>query len=218
VSAWTERVGDGVSPVYALAKRVLDVLVASGVLLLGAPVLLVVAVLVRTTSPGPVLFRQVRVGRDGAPFRMLKFRTMRHGCDDAVHRAYVGRLLTDRAEAQDGLYKLVDDPRVTRVGGVLRRLSLDELPQLVNVLRGDMSLVGPRPALPFEADLFPDWARPRYLVAPGLTGLWQVSGRNRLTMLEGLRLDVEYVERRGLGLDVLILLRTLPAVLGRGAR
>ncbi len=218
MTTWPERVGDGVSPAYAPTKRVLDVLVAGTALVLAAPVLLVLALLVRTTSAGPVLFRQVRVGRDGTTFRMLKFRTMRHGCDDAVHRAYVGQLLADRAESHDGLYKLADDPRVTRVGGVLRRLSLDELPQLVNVLRGEMSLVGPRPALPFEAELFPDWARARYRVAPGLTGLWQVSGRNRLTMLDGLRLDVEYVERRGLTLDLLILARTLPAVLGRGAR
>jgi lipopolysaccharide/colanic/teichoic acid biosynthesis glycosyltransferase len=177
-----------------------------------------VAVLVRLTSRGPVLFRQTRVGRTGAPFLMLKFRTMRHGCDDKTHRDYVRLLLADQAPAHDGLYKLVDDPRVTRVGAVLRRLSLDEVPQLLNVLKGDMSLVGPRPALDFEADLFPDWAAPRYLVAPGVTGLWQVSGRNRLTMLQGLELDVEYVERRSFVVDLLILARTVPAVLGRGAR
>ena len=116
------------------------------------------------------------------------------------------------------MFKIVGDPRVTRVGELLRRFCLDELPQLLNVLVGNMSLVGPRPALPFEAVLFPEWAAPRYLVAPGVTGLWQVCGRNRLTMLQGLRLDVEYVERRGLALDLLILVRTVPAVLGRGAR
>ncbi|HET7071475.1 MAG TPA: sugar transferase [Nocardioides sp.] len=203
---------------YALAKRVLDITLAATVLVVSAPVLLVVAVLIRLTSRGPVLFRQTRVGRTGAPFLMLKFRTMRHGCDDQAHRDYVRLLLADQAQAHDGLYKLVDDPRVTRVGAVLRRLSLDEVPQLLNVLKGDMSLVGPRPALDFEADLFPDWAAPRYLVAPGVTGLWQVSGRNRLTMLQGLELDVEYVERRSFVVDLLILARTVPAVLGRGAR
>ncbi len=203
---------------YLLGKRILDITVATVVLLVSLPVLLVIAVLIRASSPGPVLFRQTRVGRAGAPFRMLKFRTMTDGCDDSAHRDYVRRLLAGDAEAQDGLYKLVDDPRVTRVGAILRRLSLDELPQLINVLKGDMTLVGPRPALPFEAELFPDWATPRYLVAPGVTGLWQVSGRNRLTMLQGLKLDVAYVEQRTFGVDLRILIRTVPAVLGRGAR
>jgi lipopolysaccharide/colanic/teichoic acid biosynthesis glycosyltransferase len=203
---------------YEVAKRLLDITLALALLAVCSPLLLVAAILVGTTSAGPVLFRQTRVGRAGAPFRMLKFRTMRDGCDDGAHRDYVRRLLADQVEAHDGLYKLVDDPRVTRVGAVLRRLSIDELPQLLNVLKGEMTLVGPRPALPFEAELFPDWATPRYLVAPGLTGLWQVSGRNRLTMLEGLKLDVEYVERRSFVVDLFILLRTVPAVLGRGAR
>ena len=203
---------------YELGKRVLDVSLATAVLVVTSPLLVTVAVLVRVTSRGPVLFRQTRVGRSGVHFRMLKFRTMRHGCDDRAHRDYVSRLLTDDAEAHDGLYKLADDPRITRLGSVLRRLSIDELPQLVNVLRGEMSLVGPRPALPFEAELFPEWATPRYLVAPGVTGLWQVCGRNRLTMLRGLELDVEYVARRSLAVDVLILARTIPAVLGHGAR
>ena len=203
---------------YDLGKRLLDIALATVLLAVSSPVLLVVAVLVAATTRGPVLFRQTRVGRAGAPFRMLKFRTMRHGCDDAAHRDYIRRLLSDQAEPYEGLYKLVDDPRVTRVGAVLRRLSLDELPQLLNVLKGDMTLVGPRPALPFEAELFPAWATPRYLVAPGVTGLWQVSGRNRLTMLQGLELDVEYVEQRSFVVDVMILLRTVPAVLGRGAR
>jgi lipopolysaccharide/colanic/teichoic acid biosynthesis glycosyltransferase len=203
---------------YELAKRVLDIALASVLLVVSSPLLLIIAVLVGATSSGPVLFRQTRVGRAGMPFRMLKFRTMREGCDDAVHRDYVRRLLADQVEAHEGLYKLVDDPRVTRVGAVLRRLSIDELPQLLNVVKGDMTLVGPRPALSFEAELFPDWATPRYLVAPGMTGLWQVSGRNRLTMLQGLELDLEYVERRSFVTDLRILLRTVPAVLDHGAR
>jgi lipopolysaccharide/colanic/teichoic acid biosynthesis glycosyltransferase len=149
---------------------------------------------------------------------MLKFRTMRQSCDDSSHRAYVRLLLAGQAESHDGLYKLVDDPRVTRVGAVLRRLSIDEAPQLLNVLAGEMTLVGPRPALPYEVELFPEWAAPRYLVTPGLTGLWQVCGRNRLTMLQGLKLDVEYVEQRSFVVDLLILARTVPAVLGGGAR
>ncbi|MBF4768747.1 sugar transferase [Nocardioides agariphilus] len=203
---------------YEVAKRALDLTLALTALVLAAPVLLVVATAVRLTSPGPALFRQTRVGRDGVPFTMVKFRTMRDGNDDGAHRDYVSRLLAGEAVAHDGLYKLAGDPRVTPLGRVLRRLSLDELPQLLNVVAGSMSLVGPRPALPFEAELFPGWASVRYAVPPGLTGLWQVSGRNRLTMLEGLRLDVEYVDRRGLRTDLAILLRTVPAVLGRGAR
>jgi lipopolysaccharide/colanic/teichoic acid biosynthesis glycosyltransferase len=149
---------------------------------------------------------------------MLKFRTMVVDGDDSAHREYVRRLLTGSAEPEDGLYKLGADPRVTRVGAVLRKASIDELPQLINVLRGDMSLVGPRPALPWEAALFPDWAAPRFTVRPGLTGLWQVSGRNRLTMLDGLVLDADYVARQSLFLDLAILLRTVPAVLRGGAR
>jgi lipopolysaccharide/colanic/teichoic acid biosynthesis glycosyltransferase len=203
---------------YAWGKRALDITLALVLLAVLCPFLLIVAALIRATSRGPVLFRQTRVGRGGATFRMLKFRTMRHGCADGAHRDYVRLLLADQAEAHDGLYKLVDDPRVTRVGAVLRRFSIDEVPQLLNVLRGDMTLVGPRPALPYEAELFPVWAAPRYVVAPGVTGLWQVCGRNRLTMLQGLKLDVEYVEHRSFVLDWLILVRTVPAVLGRGAR
>jgi lipopolysaccharide/colanic/teichoic acid biosynthesis glycosyltransferase len=208
----------GTGKAYAFGKRAMDLVLAMVVLVVSSPLLLLVTVLIRATSPGPALFRQTRVGKHGEPFLMLKFRTMRTGCDDAVHREYVQRLLADAAEPQAGLYKLADDRRITRVGRALRSLSIDELPQLLNVLMGNMSLVGPRPALPFEAILFPEWAVPRYLVAPGVTGLWQVSGRNRLTMLQGLKLDVEYVERRSLALDLLILVRTVPAVLGRGAR
>ena len=207
-----------VGPAHAYGKRALDLALATVMLAVTSPLLLLVAVLIRVTSPGPVLFRQTRVGKDGVPFLMLKFRTMRNGCDDAAHRDYVRRLLADEAEPQAGLYKLADDRRITRVGRVLRALSIDELPQLLNVLVGDMTLVGPRPALPFETVLFPEWAAPRYSVRPGLTGLWQVSGRNRLTMLQGLKLDVEYVERRSLLLDVVIICRTVPAVLGHGAR
>ena len=201
-----------------VAKRGLDAVLAGTALLLLVPVLVLVAVLVRLASPGPALFRQTRVGLDGKPFQMLKFRTMHVGVDDGAHRQYVGLLLSGDVEPQQGLYKLDADPRVNRVGAILRRSSIDELPQLINVLRGEMSLVGPRPALPYEARMFPAWAAPRFAVRPGLTGLWQVSGRNRVTMLDGLRLDVEYVAHRTLLLDLLILLRTVPAVLAGGAR
>ncbi|HEU4566613.1 MAG TPA: sugar transferase [Marmoricola sp.] len=200
------------------AKRGLDVVVAMTALVLVSPLLLLVAALVRLTSSGPALFRQTRVGQYGRTFEMLKFRTMRDGCDDGVHREYVERMLTHGVEPQNGLYKLDTDPRITRVGALLRRTSIDEIPQLLNVIRGEMSLVGPRPALPFEAQMFPAWAASRFTVQPGLTGMWQVNGRNRLTMIDGLRLDVEYVARRTLLLDLAILARTVPAVLGGGAR
>jgi lipopolysaccharide/colanic/teichoic acid biosynthesis glycosyltransferase len=200
------------------ADRLLDLVVAATLLVLCLPLLVVVWALVRLTSPGPALFHQDRVGQGGRSFKLLKFRTMVVNGDDSQHRAYVRGLLTGAAEPQDGLYKLGADPRVTRAGAVLRKTSIDELPQLFNVLRGEMSLVGPRPALPWEAPMFPDWAAPRFSVRPGLTGLWQVSGRNRLTMLDGLMLDVDYVARHNVLLDLWILVRTVPAVLRGGAR
>jgi lipopolysaccharide/colanic/teichoic acid biosynthesis glycosyltransferase len=205
-----------------LSKHLLDVSVAAVLLLLAAPLLVAAAVAVRATTPGPALFRQTRLGQGWRPFTLYKFRTMYTGCSDAVHREYVRSLLTEEAPpagSRSGLYKLDADARITPVGRLLRRTSIDELPQLINVLRGDMSLVGPRPALPWEADLLGDTDYARFLVPPGLTGLWQVSGRNCLTMREGLRLDREYVSRQSLALDLVILLRTVPVVLStRGAR
>lgn len=206
---------------YLTAKRALDVSVAAIGLVVGLPGLVLIALAVRRT-PGPVLFRQTRVGRGGRTFRMLKFRTMHAGTDDRVHRDYVTRLLREESPPAGrvrGLYKLEDDRRVTRVGAWLRRTSLDELPQLWNVLRGEMSLVGPRPALPYEVELYEPPHRERLTVRPGITGLWQVSGRSQLSMRQALDLDVEYVRRRGLGLDLWILARTVPVVLSmRGVR
>lgn len=198
-------------------KRCIDL---AGAVLLGLtllPVLLAAAVAVRLTSRGPVLFRQERVGSDGSLYVMLKLRTMRAGCADELHRDYVRRLMRDQVRPVDGLYKL-QDPRVTRVGGWLRRTSIDELPQLWNVIRGEMSLIGPRPVLPWEVELFPPWAGRRFEARPGISGLWQVSGRNRLTMTQGLALDVRYVDEWNLVLDLVLMLRTVTAVLGGGAR
>jgi lipopolysaccharide/colanic/teichoic acid biosynthesis glycosyltransferase len=206
----------------AVAKRLLDVAVASLCLVIVSPLLALVWALVRATSPGAALFRQTRVGRDGRTFVLYKFRTMYDGCSDEIHRDYVCRLLEDDSPpvgGSSGLYKLEADPRVTRVGRLLRRASLDELPQLFNVVRGDMSLVGPRPALPWEAERFGAAYWKRFSVPPGLTGLWQVSGRNSLTMRQGLELDIDYVERQTFTLDLIILLKTIPTVLsGMGAR
>ena len=199
-------------------KRCADILIAAVALLLASPLLVVVFFLVRLTSRGPGFYRQERVGAGHRTFRMYKFRTMVVDCEQEIHREYVTRMLAGGVAPVNGLYKLASDPRITRVGGFLRRTSLDELPQLLNVLRGDMSLVGPRPALPWEADMFPQWAAARFTVRPGLTGLWQVSGRNHLTMTEGLALDVDYVKRGGFWRDLKILVLTIPAVLKGGAR
>lgn len=203
---------------YPVAKRLVDVTAASALLVLLLPLLLAAFVAVRVTSPGAGIYRQRRVGVDGRTFEIYKFRTMQDRCSEEVHRTYVARLLAGQAEAEEGLYKLGRDLRVTKVGALLRRTSIDELPQLVNVLRGDMSLVGPRPALPWEVEMFPSWAHRRHAVRPGLTGLWQVSGRNRLTMTEGLHLDVTYVDQASFLGDLWILLRTVPALLHGGAR
>jgi lipopolysaccharide/colanic/teichoic acid biosynthesis glycosyltransferase len=198
------------------SKRTLDTTIAVLALVLASPLLLLIVVLVRVTSSGPVLFRQTRIGAGGRTFVMLKFRTMRHGCADDIHRAYVEDLLNGSATQQDGLFKLHKDPRITPVGRVLRKLSLDELPQLLNVLRGEMSLVGPRPSLPWELSMFPAWAHRRLEVLPGVTGLWQVGGRNRLTFLQGLELDVQYVDQHSFWLDLRILVKTpIALVVGR---
>jgi lipopolysaccharide/colanic/teichoic acid biosynthesis glycosyltransferase len=201
---------------YRLTKRSLDVVASLLLLILLLPVLVLLALAVRLTSRGPVLFRQERVGRYGRPFVMLKFRSMRVDSDDEAHRAYVTRLLTEAVPpdgGESGVYKLARDPRITRVGALIRRTSLDELPQLINVLRGDMSLVGPRPALDWEVRLYEEGHWRRFEVVPGLTGLWQVSGRSALTMRDALDLDVRYACERRLGLDLRILLRTPRALL-----
>jgi lipopolysaccharide/colanic/teichoic acid biosynthesis glycosyltransferase len=197
------------------SARVLDVVVSSLAAVVLAPVMAVIALMIRCTSRGPALFRQVRVGQASRPFVMLKFRTMHSGADDRLHREYIARLLEEPAAACDatGLYKLVGDPRITPLGRWLRRTSLDELPQLLNVLRGEMALVGPRPVLPWEAALFDPRYQRRLVVPPGMTGLWQTSGRNKLTMAEALELDLRYVDTRSLRLDLVILCRTIPAIL-----
>ncbi|GAB2884844.1 sugar transferase [Nocardioides pacificus] len=198
--------------VRRLVKGCLDRLVAAAALVLLAPLLLGLALAVRADSPGPALFRQVRIGRSGRPFRMLKLRTMSTDAEVRLHG------LRDDDEGAGLLFKMRTDPRVTRVGRVLRTYSLDELPQLVNVVRGEMSLVGPRPSLPQEAAAYDGDTHRRLAVKPGLTGLWQVSGRSDLPWEEAVRLDLSYVENWSLALDARIVWRTLGAVLShRGA-
>lgn len=181
-----------------------------------SPFLLAVAVLIRLDSRGPALFRQVRLGRDRRPFEVLKFRTMKAGAPDAAHREYIAQLAAGEVSGE-GLRKLTADPRVTRVGRVLRATSLDELPQLLNVLAGQMSLVGPRPALEYELEHYQPHHFERFAVRPGLTGLWQVSGRARVGFNEMLDLDVAYARDHGPVTDLRILLRTPASLVGRTA-
>ena len=207
---------------YAMVKRTLDVVLALVLLTIFAPVLLGAAVLIRLTSPGPILFRQTRIGRGGRAFQMLKFRSMYIDSDDRIHREMnVRELLGDRAPpgTSGGVFRLQHDPRITRIGRWLRLYGIDELPQLFNVLYGEMSLVGPRPSLPWEVEMYtPEQCR-RHECLPGITGLWQVSDRYCLSMPEMLALDLHYTETRSLKLDIQILLRTPRAVLfDRGAR
>jgi exopolysaccharide biosynthesis polyprenyl glycosylphosphotransferase len=196
-----------------LVKAALDRVGASVALVALAPIMLGLALAVRSTSPGPVLFRQARVGKDGREFSLWKFRTM---FVDAEQRLY--DLRRSNVHGDEVLFKMRNDPRVTPLGRRLRRFSLDELPQLVNVLRGHMSLVGPRPPLPREVARYGQGVHRRLLVKPGLTGLWQIHGRADLSWDESIRLDLRYVENWSLSLDIMILWKTLAAVVsGRGA-
>jgi lipopolysaccharide/colanic/teichoic acid biosynthesis glycosyltransferase len=224
----TEQIGElavpqvAASKSYLVLKRGLDLVVAVTALIVLGPVMLAVAAAIALTSQGPVVFRQARIGRGGQPFTCYKFRTMSTDADPNVHRAYIEAYAQGQANGQLGNdaapFKMVRDNRVTPVGRFLRRTSLDELPQLVNVLRGEMSIVGPRPDVAYSVALYKDWHKLRLAVQPGLTGLWQVEGRGRVSYDEGMRLDLEYVRRQSLWLDIQIILKTIPAVLSmRGA-
>ncbi len=204
-------------------KRVMDILGSAVMLLACLPLFAVIALLVRLTSKGPILFRQDRIGQYGRRFTFLKFRSMRVNNDESVHREYVKQLIAGVAErvpangANEGVYKLAGDKRITPIGKFLRKTSLDELPQFLNVLRGDMSLVGPRPPIPYELAAYQTWHRRRVLqVKPGITGLWQVTGRSRVRFDDMVRLDLRYAISWSPWLDFKILLRTPGAVI-RGA-
>jgi exopolysaccharide biosynthesis polyprenyl glycosylphosphotransferase len=214
ITLFREPLGQGAR----VLKRTFDLSVALLALILLAPLWIVAALLIKLDSTGPVLYRQERVGMDGRIFLFLKFRTMLTGADDREHREYQRRYIEGRPDTNLGdshrpVYKLHDDPRVTRTGRWLRRTSLDELPQLLNVLRGDMSVVGPRPPIPYEVEAYALWHRKRLDMKPGMTGLWQVSGRNRLSFDEMVKLDLFYIENWSLWLDLKIMLRTLPVLL-----
>ncbi len=199
-------------------KRVFDVAAAALGMLVTAPLFLTIAVLIKRSGPGPVFFVQQRLGKDGRPFAFYKFRTMRHNSDDAIHRQFAAMFINgesagSRVTREGKVYKLTDDPRVTEIGRWLRRTSLDELPQLINVLRGDMSLVGPRPPISYETEHYQPWHHERLKVTPGLTGLWQVSGRSNVPFDEMVKLDIHYINHWSLRGDLAILLKTVPVVL-----
>ena len=206
-------------------KRLIDVLGSLILLVLLAPIFLVIAAAIKLTSRGPVLFQQQRIGEHGTPFTFLKFRSMYVNNDASQHREYVRQLIAGQAAKQpangtgEGVFKLTNDPRITAVGNFLRRTSLDELPQFFNVLRGDMSLVGPRPPVPYEVEAYALWHRRRLLEAkPGITGLWQVQGRSRVGFDDMVRLDLRYARNCSPWLDLKILVQTPKAVIaGNGA-
>jgi len=213
-------------PAYEAAKRAIDVVIALLALAILSPLWLAIALAVKLSSPGPILFRADAVGRYGRPYWCLKFRTMRIDGDDSHHRDWVrGYVLENKPYAvvrdatgrEERLFKVVHDPRVTSVGRVLRRTGLDEAPQFVNVLRGEMSIVGPRPPRVFEYEHYGDRQRHRLDVRPGITGLYQVTARARASFDEVVALDFEYIRRRSLWLDLQIMARTIPVmVFGRG--
>lgn len=208
-----------------VVKRAIDVLGSGLLLLVLSPILAVIALLIKLTSAGPVIFEQERVGQFGRRFKCLKFRTMHANNDPKIHREYVQNFIAGKASSQGSnqiaapVFKLTNDPRITAVGRFLRKTSLDEFPQFWNVLRGEMSLVGPRPPVPYEFDVYDCWHRRRVLeVKPGVTGLWQVSGRSRTSFDDMVRLDVRYSQNWSLWLDLRILLATPRAVfMGDGA-
>jgi lipopolysaccharide/colanic/teichoic acid biosynthesis glycosyltransferase len=203
-------------------KSTIDVILASLALLLLSPLMLAVAIAVKLTSRGPMIFKQARLGKAGIPFTFYKFRSMRVNTDDAIHRAYTASLIragetgptAGMAAGAPAVYKMKADPRVTWIGGIIRKTSLDELPQLFNVLKGDMSMVGPRPCIPYEAENYEPWHLRRILAAkPGITGVWQVEGRSKVTFSEMVRMDLRYIRECSLGLDLKILMKTVAVVI-----
>lgn len=200
-------------------KRFIDLTSSLFVLVVGFPFLFAVALLIKLTSKGPVFFTQERIGKQGGNFTLYKFRTMKTDCDDSLHREFTRSFIQGQLpkstldEKESSPYKLKEDPRITAVGNFLRRTSLDEIPQFINVLRGEMSIVGPRPPLAYEYEYYEDWHKLRLTVKPGLTGLWQVSGRSSVPFHEMVMLDLYYIENWSLRLDTRIMLQTIPVML-----
>lgn len=206
---------------YFFSKRTLDIVFGIAMFAAALPIMVVVAVLVALDSPGPILYKQRRVGQDGHEFDMYKFRSMRHNADHSVHHMAVARFMKgerlDTSRTTNSPYKLGDDKRITRFGKFIRRTSLDELPQLWNIVSGEMSLVGPRPPVPYEVAMYSKRAMQRLNGKPGLTGPWQVYGRGKVKFPEMVEMDIAYLRNRSLAYDIKLILATLPAVFkGRG--
>jgi lipopolysaccharide/colanic/teichoic acid biosynthesis glycosyltransferase len=205
--------------VLATVKRMMDIAGSVAALIAFSPVFLAIALAIKLTSNGPIFFRQQRIGQYGVPFTFLKFRSMRVNNDASIHKEYVRQLIAGQADSKSksngtGIYKLTNDNRITKIGGFIRRTSLDELPQFLNVLLGEMSLVGPRPAIGYEVEAYDTWHRRRVLEAkPGITGLWQVEGRSRVKFDDMVRLDLRYANNWSPWMDVKILLKTPAAML-----
>jgi lipopolysaccharide/colanic/teichoic acid biosynthesis glycosyltransferase len=204
----------------AFVKRTIDITFSAFVIVFGFPFFLLLVALIKLTSEGPVFYVQNRVGLNETPFKFYKFRTMTNGTNDDVHRSYAENFIKGNVTGDNGskkpVFKLTADPRVTSMGRFLRRTSLDELPQFFNILKGEMTLVGPRPPCSYEIDHYQKWHKKRLLVKPGLTGLWQVSGRSSVPFDEMVHLDLRYIDEWSLMLDIKIILRTIP-VMFRGS-
>ena len=200
-----------VGPGYWRLKRVVDIVITLLLLPLLVPLMLLIAIAIKLYSPGPILYHQQRIGKDGQPFKMLKFRSMHVGNSNQSHRQFMERIIRENLRPEDvGLkvMKLQNDPRITKPGKLLRLLSLDELPQFINVLRGEMSIVGPRPPLPYEYELYNDWHKRRLAVAPGITGLWQVIAHNHVSFDEMVQIDLDYIQSMSLWLDLKVMVLT----------
>ncbi len=199
---------------YTTVKRVFDLCVASVLLVALAPLMLFIAICIRLDSPGPALFKQTRIGKGGKPFTFYKFRSMHVNNDPKEYEQFFKAFVNGQAKGENGVHKPIRPNQVTRVGRILRKTSLDELPQLINILKGEMSFVGPRPNVPWEVEAYQEWHKRRLEVLPGITGLAQIRGRSRLTFDQIVRYDIEYIENQSLWLDLKILWQTIPSVLG----
>ncbi len=206
---------------YRFPKRALDILISAVLLILFSPVMLLISIGILISSPGPIFYRQTRIGKNGKPFRMLKFRSMQVTNNPDLHREYVQKLIrenTGPATLGQTSLKIIGDPRITGLGKYLRKSSLDELPQFFNVLKGEMSIVGARPPLPYEYEVYSDWHKQRLQLAPGITGLWQVMAHNTVAFEDMVKMDLEYIRTMNLWLDLKIMLLTpVEMIRGRGS-
>lgn len=197
-----------------LIKRILDVFLSLVMLTIFSPIMLIAAILIKTTSKGPILFKQTRVGLNGELFTIYKFRTMKNGVGNQIHQAFMKKVIQKQlASGQATVFKMKEDPRITTIGKVLRKTSLDELPQLFNVLGGEMSIIGPRPPIEYEVENYQDWQLRRLAGKPGITGWWQVNGRNHTDFETMIKLDLEYIEKHNFLMDLKIIFKTIPAML-----